>query len=145
MVAESMPNACNSCHLEKSTQWTLTEYEKIWGRQFKRTTDWPSKEQLNKPAGKNWLNSPDSHVRLVASQLYGISNKNKPLDRSTKIKIVHSLNDTERINRVFGSFTVKKIFEFPMNQRLTVNITEAPSRRKKQIEALIIQLGLEKD
>ncbi len=144
MVANGMPNACNACHLDKSTQWALDGLENIWGRGFSPNRSWKSYAELDRPAGEFWLESTDSHTRLIVSQLFEISNRKTPLSSSLKKKLIYSLNDAQRLNRVFSTFTVKRILDMPMNQKLPVDITAAPNRRFSQIVKWLDELELNK-
>ncbi len=142
MIAQGMANACNSCHLEKSMQWTLDELAKTWHHRITPQVEWRSWNDLKLPAGEVWLDSKDSHMRLVASQLYGRYNGGEKLSNEKVRRLIHTLNDPERINRVFGSFTVKRLLGWPMDEKLPVDITAAPSDRQRQIENWLRELRL---
>lgn len=145
MVANGMPNACNSCHLDQSTRWALDGLKNIWGRGLNPSQSWKTYSELDRPAGELWLESSDSHARLVVSQLFEISHRKKPLNASLKTMLIHSLNDSHRLNRVFSSFTVKRILDLPMNQKLPVDITAAPDRRFSQIVEWLEELDFSKN
>lgn len=137
MVAAGSANACNLCHLDKSTRWTLNELEKGWGKKLEPKKEWASFEQLDQPVGEMWLKSKNSHLRLVATQSYARS----PLGKKKLPDLIRSLNDPEPLNRVFHSCAVQKICGQPASGLIPVDITAAPADRKRQIEAWLQQLA----
>ena len=132
MVSQGSANACNACHLDKSTRWTLDHLEKGWGKKIAPQSNWPSYAKLDQPVGELWLQSEDSHLRLMAGQLY-LRPENTGDPTSKRDQIIEQLNDPERINRVFASFAVKRLFGWPMKKKLPVNITASPTTRQTQI------------
>ena len=140
MVREGSANACNACHLDQSTRWTLEKLEQGWGRRIEPQPSWPIYTELDQPAGETWLASQDSHMRLLASQLYA-----RPEylgDRQTKLgDLIQALNDPQQVNRVFATFSVKRLLGWAMDKRLPVKITDSPGDRKRQIELLLEQLA----
>lgn len=140
MVRNGSANACNACHLDRSTQWTLDSLRHGWNRRLTPTVDWSVHDDLNKPVGELWLHSQDSHLRLMASQLY--LRPETPCDPTLKSKeLISMLNDPQRINRVFATFSVKRLLGLEMDTRIPVILTDSPESRQRQIEAWLKELG----
>lgn len=137
MVEQGMPNACNTCHLDKSVRWTLDELKHGWGKTIAPQPDWPALDQLDQPAGAAWLNSNDSHMRLLATQSFARS----PLGPKHLPALIQALNDPERINRVFAEFAVARLLNRPLDEPLPVDVTAPPAQRQQQIDALLEQIN----
>jgi hypothetical protein len=139
MVAKGLANACNACHLDKSIRWTLAELQKGWGREITPRSHWESSEKLDLPAGNVWLNSHDSHMRLLATQYFARQSQG---DQSVLKMLIQALNDSERINRLFAGFAVSKMLEQAPDQPLPVNVFESPAIRQQQITSWLNDLEL---
>lgn len=135
MIKVGSANACNLCHLDKTTEWTVGNTNRIWGTSFKLDSSWPIYKDRKKPVGDVWLESEVNHLRLMAAQSYGRT----PFDelrkrRTVREKLIDSLNDPEALNRLFNSYSVREILGLERAAKMPVAITETPARRKEQIE-----------
>jgi hypothetical protein len=135
MLKSGSANACNTCHLDKSTRWTIAELNKGWGVNFQATPAWPIYSELDTPVGELWINGDDNHLRLLATQSYARS----PLGKQPAAieSVIRSLNDPEPLNRLFAGFAVRKIFGLEQPAKLPVDITQSPAARKEQIQTLL--------
>ncbi len=140
MINAGSANACNTCHLNQSTRWTLKQMSDLWGRKFQIDADAPVAGKLDQPVGEMWLASEDSHLRLMAIQLYARS----PLGEQMLEPIIRGLNDPERINRVFAIRAAAKLAGQPRDQRLPVDIVQSPAIRQQQIESWLRELASQK-
>ncbi|MEM9413120.1 MAG: ammonia-forming cytochrome c nitrite reductase subunit c552, partial [Planctomycetota bacterium] len=129
MVKNGSANGCNTCHLDKSTRWTLDELKIGWGREFKVDSNWPIASKIDVPLGDVWLDSDDNHLRLMAAQNASHSKSGVQFFD----KVIHGLNDPEPINRVFAGFAVQKMLGRKDTEPLPVNIVLPPAERRKQI------------
>lgn len=65
-LADTTPNACNLCHLDRSFAWTRDELRRGWD--VKTTAD-----ANDTPAGERWLAQKSPAIRLIATQAYARS------------------------------------------------------------------------
>lgn len=137
MVNAGSANACNTCHLDKSTHWTLTQTNRIWNRDYRLATDAPVRDQADLPVGELWLASKDSHLRLMAGQLYA---RSAGAGRDQLESLIRGLGDSERVNRVFAVHAVCQLLDHPPHQPLPVDIVQTPAIRSRQIEAWLERL-----
>jgi hypothetical protein len=136
MINAGSANACNSCHLDKSTIWTLQQMKSIWKREIEVAADSPIAGKLHQPLGPLWLEHEDSHLRLMAAQLYARSSQGG----QQRDAVIRALGDSERVNRVFAVMAVTQIMGLEANEELPVDILESPSARAKQIDQWLNQL-----
>jgi hypothetical protein len=130
MISEGAPNACNLCHLDKTVRWTLAELKRGWGQDVQPLDTTPA-DVLDRPAGKVWLESPESTTRIVATDAYARS----PLWKAHLADVLGSLNDANPTNRCFALFAAERI----AGRRLAVSeidILAGPAQRSKQIGRL---------
>ncbi len=129
MVSKGSANGCNTCHLDKSTRWTLTELKKGWGVDLDPNPSWKIWPWIDQAVGEYWMNGADNHLRLVAIQNIA----NSKFAKRYFSGVVNGLNDPEPINRVFAGFAVQKILGKADTDPLPVNILLPPKQREQQI------------
>jgi hypothetical protein len=130
-AAGGLANACNLCHLDKSVRWTLSEYERGWGRTIVPRADW---EGADRPAGEVWLHSPDPALRWIAGQSYARS----PLGKAALPDLIRALNDPEPVNRVFAARAVEAVRGRKLAP-VDFEVTAPPRTRAGQIRKLLTQ------
>lgn len=133
MVREGSANACNFCHLEKSTRWTLDELEKGWGRKLRPNPFWSVFFSMDQPLGEKWLHSDVSALRALATQAYA----DRPAGKRRIPDLVRALNDPEPLNRVFARFAVQDALGRDRDAEISVDIRETPAVRRRQISEMI--------
>lgn len=136
MVNAGSVNACNICHLDQSTNWTLQKLAETWNRQISIDPDAQIAGWLDQPVGEMWLESDDSHLRLMATQLYADS----PLGRSQMESLLQGLNDPEHVNRVFAMFAAAIITGHSLEEAFPVDIADSPANRQEQIDNWLRQI-----
>jgi predicted CXXCH cytochrome family protein len=94
LLAEGAPNACNLCHLDRSTQWTLDAL---------RLRAPAAAIDLDAPLGELWLGSPLPALRVLAAMAYARS----PLGRYVDLK--HGLADPVPYVRAWTAFAVSEL------------------------------------
>lgn len=136
MVKAGSANACNLCHLDRSTRWTLTELEKGWGKKIRPNLLWPVYSSLDQPVGEMWLHGDDTNLRCMAGQAYAAS----PRGKSKLPELVRALNDPEPLNRVFARFAVQDVLNRDRSEAFEVDIRETPENRRRAIQSMIQSL-----
>jgi hypothetical protein len=74
LYAEGAPNACNLCHLDRSTRWTLEAL------QLRAPNVSPRSIDLDQPLGEQWLASSSPSLRVLATWAYAGSPLAKYVD-----------------------------------------------------------------
>ena len=133
MVSVGSANACNTCHLDKSTKWTLAELKKGWGVDFEPNSSWKIWPWINQPLGEYWMAGADNHLRLMAIQNVARST----LGNKYFEQVLKGLNDPEPINRVFAGFAVQKLLGKKDTDPLPVNILAPPRQREQEIREFL--------
>ncbi|HSN25204.1 MAG TPA: ammonia-forming cytochrome c nitrite reductase subunit c552 [Kofleriaceae bacterium] len=103
LYAEGAPNACNTCHLDRSTRWTLDALE----------LHAPAKAgiDLDAPLGDLWLTSPSPALRVLATWAYAAS----PLARYVDLR--RGLADPVPYVRAWTKLALQHSFTKPSNPR----------------------------
>jgi hypothetical protein len=132
MVSSGSPNACNICHLDKSTRWAIEELKAGWGRRLPFPSGTVTASvHLEQPAGKLWLSSPHPATRLIATQAHARS----PLGKANLTEVMDALNDPTPSNRSFALFAVERILGRSLSTR-DIDIVAPAAERQRQIEVL---------
>ncbi len=103
LYAEGAPNACNTCHLDRSTRWTLEALEL-------RAPAKPGID-LDAPLGELWLTSPRPALRVLATWAYAAS----PLARYVDLR--RGLADPVPYVRAWTRLALQHSFTKPSNPR----------------------------
>ena len=132
MFGAAAPNACNLCHLDRSTLWTLASLETLWGLKVEPSEKWkPRYGGLDGPTGIAWLRHSHPIVRRVAADAYARS----PLGEATLPWILSILNDTYATNRMFGLLAIERIVGRRLGES-EYSPMASPSVRVEQVAAL---------
>jgi hypothetical protein len=118
MMGPSMPNACNLCHLDRSTAWTVEQLSARWGVSIVAATS-------DVPAGQAWLRADGRDTRLIAMDALSRSGP------SALIPLLGALDDPVAYDRMRALMAVEAV----LGRRLSVDefdpIAE-PKRRAAQ-------------
>lgn len=133
MLGEDLPNACNLCHLDRSSRWTLDALASRWHATVTMPDGWPGSSPLaaTGPLGPIWLRHELPVVRQVAAFAYGRS----PMGKAALPQILPILNDDNPPTRMFGALAVEAI----LGRRLSLEEYApwaAPALRQRQLEEL---------
>jgi hypothetical protein len=124
MIAAGAPNACNLCHLDRSTRWTAAEL----------AIDLPAvRLAVDAPAGELWLGSREPAVRLVAAAAVARS----PLGRTFLDRLLRGLDDPLAHVRAWTMFAVEDV----VGHRIAFDPRAAPDVRRAQLAALRTELS----
>ncbi|MEW6129869.1 MAG: cytochrome c3 family protein [Acidobacteriota bacterium] len=109
-ISQSLPNACNQCHLDKSVNWAIAQSRSLWQTKFFNLENHPDK-QFDIPEGVRGLFSGDALTRgLMAESLGGGGNPH--IDwRWSAPYLVEALTDNYPIVRYFAANGLAKINE----------------------------------
>jgi hypothetical protein len=122
---EGATNACNLCHLDRTLQWTVDALRDNW-----RVGITP-RGQLDVPAGKLWLDSPRSELRILVAHAY----THTSLAKAALLDLARGLADPLPYVRTWTKFAVEDI----LGRRLGLQELDprAPADvRARQLEAL---------
>lgn len=101
-VSQSVPNACNQCHLDKSANWSIAESKRLWPERYgaSQTT---ADNQFDKPEGVRSLFAGDALTRaLAADALAGNGPRVADLDWATPF-LIEAQEDDYPIVRFFAA------------------------------------------
>jgi predicted CXXCH cytochrome family protein len=132
MVTAASANACNLCHLDRSLRWTVAALERGWGRRLTLPEQGPAAAAVDQPLGDVWLSGSEQALRLVAGQAYARS----AAGQAKLPALLHALDDTEPINRVFALKAVERIRGRRLD-RDAYQLTATPAERRRQIHTLL--------
>jgi hypothetical protein len=99
MLGAGAPNACNLCHLDRTTRWTLAELG---------VTLRAPRIDLDAPTGELWLASPEPAVRMVAADAH--ARRRTPL-----APLLRGLDDDLAHVRVWTRFAVEDLLGHPID------------------------------
>jgi hypothetical protein len=106
-VSQSVPNACNQCHLDKSVNWSITEAKRLWPERFS-TIQTGADTQFDKPEGPRSLFAGDALTRsLAADALSGNGPQPPDLKWATPF-LVEAMEDDYPIVRFFAAQGLSK-------------------------------------
>jgi predicted CXXCH cytochrome family protein len=69
-ASDSIPNACNQCHLDKSVNWAIGESKRLWPEKY-RAVDVSKDSQFDLPEGPRALFGGDALARSLAAEAMG--------------------------------------------------------------------------
>jgi hypothetical protein len=106
-ASQSVPNACNQCHLEKSVNWSIAEAKRLWPERFGTIQISPD-TQFDKPEGPRSLFAGDALTRaLAADALSGNGSQPPDLNWATPF-LIEALEDDYPIVRFFAGQGLSK-------------------------------------
>jgi predicted CXXCH cytochrome family protein len=138
MIKSGMPNACNLCHLDQSTAWTITELEKGWGRKVFSDEEMARSNpaMFNVPLGDLWMNAKFRLARLVAIEAHVRS----PFVEDPVPQLLNGLTDEFAFNRTFALIALQRHLgrKIPDEE---FHLTGSPEERAQQVEQLRVGLA----
>ncbi|HVG20689.1 MAG TPA: multiheme c-type cytochrome [Blastocatellia bacterium] len=69
-ATDSIPNACNQCHLDKSVNWAISESKRLWPEKY-RAIELSKDSQFDLPEGPRALFTGDALTRALAAEAMG--------------------------------------------------------------------------
>ena len=141
MIQSGMPNACNLCHLDKSTAWTISELEKGWGKKVFSDEEMARSNPVmfEKPLGDLWMDASFHLARLVGLEAHVRS----PFIDDPVPRLLNGLNDEFAFNRTFALIALQRHLgrKIPDEE---FQLTGTPEERKEQVEQLRVRLAEER-
>lgn len=133
MFASGGPNACSTCHIDKSIRWTIEALETGWGVQFKPDSDWHDLygDDLEVPVAEAWLTNDLQPMRLLGAHHVSHSahgSRYMP-------ELLELLLDDHAVNRVFGLMAVEKVAGVSLSEE-QYGLLASPDVRRKQVSQL---------
>jgi hypothetical protein len=125
MLRADQPNACNLCHLDRGTKWTVDQIAAKWARPI----DLGGWSPPDDPVGPRWLRSKDALVRQVAVDAYSRA------PHAALGDVVGALEDPSPPNRMFAVLAVERV----LGRRIGENEYTPwapPAERHRQAAAL---------
>jgi predicted CXXCH cytochrome family protein len=101
-VTQSIPNACNQCHLDKSVNWAIAASKKWWPKRFALVQP-SSDNQFDQPEGPRALFAGDSLVRALTAEAMGGGGPDKPDKNWAAPFLVEAFADNYPIVRFFAA------------------------------------------
>jgi predicted CXXCH cytochrome family protein len=108
-VAQSVPNACNQCHLDKSANWTIAEAKRLWPAKYAQTQT-SNDEQFNQPEGVRAMFAGDAVMRAVAVEAMSGGGPAKPDPKWSGPFLIEAFNDDYPIVRFFAANGLASFF-----------------------------------
>lgn len=106
-ASQSVPNACNQCHLDKSVNWSITEAKRLWPARY-GATQTSADTQFDKPEGPRSLFAGDALMRAMAANALS-GNGPQPPDPSWATPfLIEALEDNYPIVRFFAGQGLSK-------------------------------------
>lgn len=101
-VTQSVPNACNQCHLDKSVNWAIGESKRLWATRFAAAQPSQNK-QYDIAEGPRMLFAGDALMRALAAEAMGGGGPVKPDAKWAAPFLVEAFNDNYPIVRFFAA------------------------------------------
>ncbi|HYP29284.1 MAG TPA: hypothetical protein VE262_21415 [Blastocatellia bacterium] len=101
-ATQSVPNACNQCHLDKSVNWSIEAVNRMWPRRFadaRRSTD----AQFDLPEGPRALFAGDALMRGLAAEALGGGGPVRPDPQWAGPFLLEAFTDNYPIVRFFAA------------------------------------------
>jgi len=101
-VAQSVPNACNQCHLDKSVNWAISASKRIWPQRF--TAAQPGQDEIfNQPEALRMLFAGDALTRAMAAEALGGGGPARPDPNWATPYLIEAFDDNYPIVRFFAA------------------------------------------
>jgi hypothetical protein len=101
-VSKNVPNACNQCHLDRSTNWAIAESKRLWPSRFSNLQT-ATDDQFNTPEGPRMLFAGDALTRALAADLLSGNGPQQPDPLWAGPLLVEALADNYPIVRFFAA------------------------------------------
>ena len=103
---QSVPNACNQCHLDRSVNWAMVETKRLWPGHF--ATEPATDDQFDLPEGPRSLFAGDALTRALAADLLAGNGPFKPDPEWAAPFLVEALSDDYPVVRFFAANGLSK-------------------------------------
>ena len=106
MIESASPNACNLCHLDQPISWTLTQLQENWNLEpppRAQLEAWYD-DNLNRPTGEVWAQSPSNFVRAAALE----ASARSPHLRDRIAPLLRGLTDEYPFNRTLALVALER-------------------------------------
>jgi predicted CXXCH cytochrome family protein len=97
MIEANHPNACNLCHTDRPIDWTLRHLREWYGKTYDGAKVAAAYPDRAGPVARNWLQSDDPAVRLVAAEALA-----RARDAEAVPRLLGALDDPHLVNRQFA-------------------------------------------
>jgi predicted CXXCH cytochrome family protein len=101
-ATDSVPNACNQCHLDKSVNWAINESKRLWPERYNSTSP-SANAQFDLPEGPRALFAGDALTRALAAEAMGGGGPVKPDPQWAAPYLVEAFNDNYPVVRYFAA------------------------------------------
>lgn len=101
-AAQSVPNACNQCHLDKSVNWAIAASQRFWPRRFANAAPGQD-ETFNLPEGPRALFMGDALTRAMAADAMGGGGPMKVDPQWAAPYLLEAFSDNYPIVRFFAA------------------------------------------
>ena len=105
VLAAAEPNACNTCHLDRSIAWTAGALDAGWDLRLDPRRWARAYGTLDAPVGYVWLASRSAAIRVFAAGAYAAS----PLGRAALPRLLDQLADPVAYVRAWATFAVEQV------------------------------------
>lgn len=104
MIESNQPNACNTCHTDRTIDWTLTHLRDWYGASYAEEKIAAAYTERDRPAAVGWLKASDPAVRLVA-----VDSLTRAKDQTALPQVIAALDDPFLVNRQFTRIGIEKM------------------------------------
>lgn len=101
-ASQSVPNACNQCHLDKSVNWSIDAVRRMWPRRFQAAQQ-SLDTQFDLPEGPRALFAGDALLRGLAAEAMGGGGPVQPDPQWAGPFLLESFTDNYPIVRFFAA------------------------------------------
>ncbi len=109
-ISQSVPNACNQCHLEKSVNWSIAAVKRLWPDRFASAQP-SADEQFNLPEGPRALFAGDALIRALAAEALGGGEGMNPDKEWARPFLIEAFADNYPIVRFFAANSLARNYE----------------------------------
>jgi hypothetical protein len=101
-VTNSVPNACNQCHLDRSVNWAINESKRLWPARY-ASAESSKDTQFDLPEGPRSLFAGDALARSLAAEAMSGGGLAKPDPRWAAPFLVEAFGDNYPVVRYFAA------------------------------------------
>ena len=132
MLAAGAPNACNLCHAQKSTAWTIAELERGWDHRtaLPPVTGEGGAIDLEQPALDLWRGSPEQATKVVL-----IDTLSRRKDADALSRLLDVLEDPAGMTRAYAAVALERRLGRTLGTH-ELDVTASPERRAAQLAEL---------
>ena len=101
-ASQSVPNACNQCHLDRGVNWAIVQVKHLWPARFEKTEP-TGNDEFDLPEGPRALFAGDALTRALAADLLSGNGPLPPDPQWAAPFLVEALADNYPIVRFFAA------------------------------------------